>query len=70
MMATEFALKKIPVRVNSIAPVSFFADKTWCFSRTIQGVYASEMTFDHIPPELVDKIGKGVSPVPAERDGT
>ncbi|KAJ7069937.1 short-chain dehydrogenase [Mycena amicta] len=54
MLATEFALKGAKVRVNAIAP----------------GVYASEMTFDAIPPEDVDKIGKGVMPVPAQRAGT
>ncbi|KAJ7163298.1 NAD(P)-binding protein [Mycena filopes] len=54
MMATEFALKGARVRVNAIAP----------------GVYASEMTFDEISPEMVNKIGKGVMPVPADRAGT
>lgn len=54
MLATELALKGVPVRVNAIAP----------------GVYASEMTFDVIRPEEVDKIGKGLSPVPARRAGT
>ncbi|KAK7048176.1 NAD(P)-binding protein [Favolaschia claudopus] len=54
MMATEFALKGVRVRVNAIAP----------------GVYASEMTHDEIPPEQVNKVGKGVMPVPAERSGT
>ncbi|KZT65745.1 short-chain dehydrogenase [Daedalea quercina L-15889] len=53
MFATEFALKKIPVRVNSVAP----------------GVYASEMTYPHIPPEEVDKIGKSIVPIPAHRAG-
>jgi len=54
MLATEFALKKIPVRVNAIAP----------------GVYASEMTFGEIGEDLVDVVGKGVMPVPAKRSGT
>ncbi|KAJ7644332.1 hypothetical protein FB45DRAFT_737527 [Roridomyces roridus] len=54
MLATELALKGIPVRVNAIAP----------------GVYASEMTFDSIPPEQVDAIGKGTVPLPAKRSGT
>ncbi|KAJ7729677.1 hypothetical protein DFH07DRAFT_994735 [Mycena maculata] len=54
MLATEFALKGARVRVNAIAP----------------GVYASEMTCDEITPEMVNKIGKGVMPVPAERSGT
>jgi NAD(P)-dependent dehydrogenase (short-subunit alcohol dehydrogenase family) len=54
MLATEFALKRIPVRVNAVAP----------------GVYESEMTSDEISPEDVDKVGKGISPVPAGRAGT
>ena len=54
MLATELALKKVPVRVNAVAP----------------GVYASEMTWDDIKPEEVDRIGKGISPVPARRAGT
>ncbi|KAJ3800908.1 hypothetical protein GGU11DRAFT_676191 [Lentinula aff. detonsa] len=54
MLSTELALKGIPVRVNSIAP----------------GVYASEMTTDTISAEEVDKIGKGITPVPAKRDGS
>ncbi|KAJ8080390.1 hypothetical protein PM082_017223 [Marasmius tenuissimus] len=53
LLSTEFHLKKIPVRVNAVAP----------------GVYASEMTHDKITLELVDKIGKGVLRTPAERDG-
>ncbi|KAH9924724.1 NAD(P)-binding protein [Fomitopsis serialis] len=53
MFATELALKKIPVRVNSVAP----------------GVYESEMTYPHIPPEDVDKIGKSIVPIPARRAG-
>lgn len=53
MLSTEFAVKGVPVRVNAIAP----------------GVYASEMTMDNISPEEVDNIGKGISPVPAKRDG-
>ncbi|KAF9454780.1 NAD(P)-binding protein [Macrolepiota fuliginosa MF-IS2] len=55
MLATEIALKKIPVRVNAIAP----------------GAYASEMTFDKITTgELADEVGKGVQPVPMQRGGT
>ena len=54
MMATEFALNNIPVRVNSIAP----------------GVYASEMTLDTIGPEEVEKVAQGLFPVPARRAGT
>jgi NAD(P)-dependent dehydrogenase (short-subunit alcohol dehydrogenase family) len=55
MLATELALKGIPVRVNSIAP----------------GVYASEMTFDSITnPEEVAKVAQSLVPVPAGRGGT
>jgi len=55
MLATELALKNIPVRVNSVAP----------------GVYESEMTFDTISgPEEVAKVAQGLLPVPAGRPGT
>ncbi|KAJ7645568.1 hypothetical protein DFH06DRAFT_1211744 [Mycena polygramma] len=54
MMATEFALKGVRVRVNAVAP----------------GVYESEMTHDEITPEMVNKVGKGVMPVPAGRSGS
>ncbi|RPD77403.1 NAD(P)-binding protein [Lentinus tigrinus ALCF2SS1-7] len=54
MLATELALKNVPVRVCSIAP----------------GVWESEMTYDKITPELVDKVGKGLVPVPARRPGS
>ncbi|KAJ7212279.1 NAD(P)-binding protein [Mycena pura] len=54
MMATEFAIRGVQVRVNSIAP----------------GVYESQLTHDVIPPEMVDKVGKGLMPVPAKRAGT
>ncbi|OCH86887.1 short-chain dehydrogenase [Obba rivulosa] len=54
MMATEFALKGVPVRVNAVAP----------------GVYASEMTYDTIGPDKVNVVGKGLIPVPANRSGT
>ncbi|PBK97358.1 NAD(P)-binding protein [Armillaria gallica] len=53
MLSTELALKGISVRVNAIAP----------------GPYESEMTTDVITPEEVDRIGKGVLPVPARRAG-
>ncbi|KAG6897557.1 hypothetical protein C0992_000340 [Termitomyces sp. T32_za158] len=53
MLSTEFALKNVNVRVNAIAP----------------GIYASEMTYDEVKPEDVDKIGKGVKGVPARRAG-
>lgn len=54
MMATEFALKKIPVRVNAVAP----------------GVYESEMTHLEITPDLVDKVSFGIHSVPLQRPGT
>jgi len=54
MLATEFSLKGVDVRVNAIAP----------------GVYESEMTYDIIGPDRVDKVGKGVHPIPARRAGT
>ena len=53
LLATEFALKGVDVHVNAIAP----------------GVYESELTYDNIGPDLVDKIGKGIAPVPAKRAG-
>ncbi|EIW51539.1 short-chain dehydrogenase [Trametes versicolor FP-101664 SS1] len=53
MMATEFALKKVPVRVCAVAP----------------GVWESEMTFDSITDDLVDKVSKAVVPVPTRRSG-
>jgi hypothetical protein len=54
MLATEIVVKKIPVRINSIAP----------------GVYASEMSLETISKEEVDKVGKGLMPIPMERDGS
>jgi NAD(P)-dependent dehydrogenase (short-subunit alcohol dehydrogenase family) len=55
MLATEIALKGIPVRVNAIAP----------------GVYESEMTLETIASEeLVNKVGNGIQPIPAKRAGT
>jgi len=54
MLATEFALKNIPVRVNAIAP----------------GVYPSEMTHAVIEgSEAVNNVGLGIQPVPADRSG-
>ncbi|TBU26023.1 NAD(P)-binding protein [Dichomitus squalens] len=53
MMATEFAVKNIPVRVCAVAP----------------GVWESEMTVAKITPDLVDRVGKGLQPVPAKRPG-
>ncbi|KAI9057479.1 short-chain dehydrogenase [Trametes sanguinea] len=53
MMATEFALKKVPVRVCAVAP----------------GVWESEMTYGKIGDDLVDRVGKGIVPVPTRRSG-
>lgn len=53
MLATEFALKRISVRVNAIAP----------------GVYESEMTHDVIDTDMVDRVGMPVVSVPAKRPG-
>ena len=53
MLATELALKNVPVRVCAISP----------------GVWESEMTYDEITPDLVDRVGKGLVPVPAKRPG-
>ena len=55
MLATEIALKGIPVRVNSIAP----------------GVFESEMTLDTITgQEEVTRIAQSLLPVPAGRPGS
>ncbi|KAI9462175.1 short-chain dehydrogenase [Russula earlei] len=55
MLATELALKNIPVRVNSIAP----------------GVYESEMTFNTIKgPEEMARVAQSLLPVPAGRPGS
>lgn len=55
MLATEIALKGIPVRVNSIAP----------------GVFASEMTLDTITgPEEMARVAQSLLPVPAGRPGS
>ncbi|EPQ51024.1 NAD P-binding protein [Gloeophyllum trabeum ATCC 11539] len=55
MMATEFALKGVDVRVNGIAP----------------GVYASEMTFTDIDgEEQTNKVGQPLVSIPIRRAGT
>ncbi|PCH44259.1 short-chain dehydrogenase [Wolfiporia cocos MD-104 SS10] len=53
MFATELALKKVPVRVNAVAP----------------GVYESEMTYPVITPDMLDKVGKSIVPIPTRRPG-
>jgi hypothetical protein len=56
MMATEFVLKNVPVRVCGIAP----------------GVYESEMTTARLSkgPSETNAVGLGIQPVPANRPGT
>ena len=55
MLATEIALKGIPVRVNSVAP----------------GPFASEMTAETITgPEELARIAQSLLPVPAGRSGS
>ncbi|KAF7795373.1 hypothetical protein EIP86_006530 [Pleurotus ostreatoroseus] len=55
MLATEFALKKIPVRVCGVAP----------------GVYESQMTAARLAqPNGVNHVGLGIIPVPSGRAGS
>ena len=54
MLATELALKNIPIRVCSVAP----------------GVFPSEMTDERVTPDMVEKHTKGIIPVPMGRSGT
>ena len=54
LLSTEISLKKIPVRVNAIAP----------------GAYESEITQAVITPDNVDAIGHNILPIPARRAGT
>ena len=56
MMATEFVLKKIPVRVSGVAP----------------GVYESELTVERLArgANATNIVGQGILPVPADRPGT
>ncbi|CAE7217611.1 unnamed protein product [Rhizoctonia solani] len=56
MLSTEFALRKIPVRVNSISPGAFPSEMT-----SMEG---SAFTADN-----VDLVGKGISKVPSARGG-
>ncbi|ELU35958.1 hypothetical protein AG1IA_10012 [Rhizoctonia solani AG-1 IA] len=57
MFATELALKKIPVRINAIAP----------------GVYPSEMTGEQgihtLPGKEASEIAQGLRPIPFDRSG-
>lgn len=58
LLSTELALRKVPVRVNAIAP----------------GVYGSEMTSGHtdghFTSQAANDVGKGISPLPSARGGT
>jgi len=56
ILATELALRKLPIRVNAIAP----------------GVYESEMTGDKplIGLKDVSAVGKPLYPIPTERAGS
>lgn len=54
MMSTEFVLKKIPVRVNGVAP----------------GVYESDMTAERLARGDINNIALGIQPVPAGRAGS
>jgi len=56
MLATEFALKNIPVRVNSIAPGVFPSEMTGSQGESLGGKKASE-------------IGQGLSGIPFQRGG-
>ncbi|KAI5887547.1 NAD(P)-binding protein [Schizophyllum commune H4-8] len=53
MFATELARRKIPVRVNAIAP----------------GVFESEMTRDLLQENGADNVAQGMQPVPMGRAG-
>jgi len=58
MLSTELALRRVPIRVNAIAP----------------GVYGSEMTSGHtdghFTAEAANGVGKGITPLPSARGGT
>lgn len=74
MMATEFALKNVRVRVNDIAPgMRSYLPIDITLTPYPAGVYASEMTGrqgGHFTPEEADKVGKPLRPLPAGRDGS
>ena len=57
MLATELALRDIPIRVNAIAPGAWPSEMTRNQGNTLSGALAS-------------KIAMGISKVPANRGGT
>jgi hypothetical protein len=73
MMSSEFALKNIPIRVNSIAPgVYAYAAISLCAIVSYFDTFlSSEMTFDSIDtPEAVARVAQSIHPVPAGRAGS
>ena len=77
LMATEFALKNIPVRVNAVAPgISRYLRLLLSILNGSSGVYASEMTEDRLPdgvnssPEQTNNVGLPLVPIPAGRPGS
>ena len=57
MLATELAVRNIPVRVNAIAPGAWPSEMMRNQGKTLSGVVAN-------------KIAMGISKVPADRGGT